>query len=71
MSELMVGYLWEGIKTIEDVNYALRRYPADRPPIKEIRAATGLKESLINFDGTKIFFERDIPDGHIFLVTEN
>lgn len=69
MGELMVGYLWQNIKTKEDVQYALDKYPVDRPAVKEVRAAIGLKESLGSFDGAKILFERDIPDGHIFLVT--
>jgi hypothetical protein len=68
MGELIVGYLWEGIKTKADVKYALEKYPADRPPVKEVRAAIGLKESLSNFEGVKVFFEREVPAEHIFLV---
>lgn len=65
---LITGYLWDGIKTIEDVNYALEKYPDDRPPVKEVRAAIGLKEPLADLEGIKVFFERDVPPGHVFLV---
>lgn len=68
MGTLITGYLWEGIKTKEDVKYALEKYPADRPPVKEVRAAIGLKEPLEGFEGVQIFYERDVPAEHIFLV---
>lgn len=68
MGELITGYLWEGIKTKEDVQYALDKYPVDRPAVKEVRAAIGLKEPLADLEGIKVFFERNVPAESIFLV---
>ena len=62
---LMRGYLWCNITSSDDVQRALKYY---EEPIKEIRAATELKEPLKGFEGAKIFFERDVPAGHVFLV---
>ena len=66
MSELIVGYLWCNIKTSDDVQRALNSHP----DTKEIRAAIGLKDSLSGFEGAKVFFERDVPANHVFLVSE-
>lgn len=64
MSELKTGYLWCNIKTSDDVQRALNSHP----DTKEIRAAIGLEESLANLEGVSVFFERDIPAEHVFLV---
>ena len=64
MSELITGFLWCNIKTSDDVQRALNSHP----DTKEIRAAVGLKEPLSGLEGVKVFFEREVPAGHIFLI---
>ena len=61
---LIAGYLWQNIKSIDDVKLALKKHPET----KEIRAAQELEEPLKGLDGVKIFYERDVPNEHIFLV---
>ena len=61
---LIAGYLWQNIRTIEDVKQALAKYP----DTKEIRAAQELKEPLKGLEDINVFFERDVPEGHVFLV---
>ena len=61
---LIAGYLWQNIRTVDDVKLALKKHPET----KEIRAAQELKEPLKGLEGVEIFFERDVPTEHIFLV---
>ena len=61
---LIAGYLWQNIRTVDDVKLALKKHP----DTKEIHAAQELEEPLSSLDGVRVVYEREVPEGHVFLV---